>query len=322
MGSGNDACFLVADVGGTNTRVALSGPDGRPVQVARFQNDRFAAFQDVLAQYQRDNSVPALVGCCVAVAGPVTSDRARLTNRDWALDAARIADQLPLVSGSQVSLINDLAALGHALPELTGAQLQQIKPAAPGGELNDQALVAGLGTGFNICLVKGGRRNSVVIEAELGHASLPDSVAAGLRAEIGDEADTFDTVEALFSGSGLARLYGNLSGGEQRSGAGILAAYGGAAEEAVNRSVDLTARLLGRFTRQLVFHYLPFGGIHFAGGAARGILGSPARALFLHSFDAPGRFADHVGRVPVRLVTDDAAALTGAARLLASPTGT
>ena len=75
------------------------------------------------------------------------------------------------------------------------------------------------------------------------------------------------------------------------------------------------ARLMGLLTRELVFQYLPLGGIHFAGGVSRGILGSPARATFLETVAASGPFADLIAQVPLRLITDDAAALTGAARL-------
>ncbi len=158
----------------------------------------------------------------------------------------------------------------------------------------------------------------MVIEAELGHASLPASVSDALRSETGAAADEFTTVEALFSGRGLSHLYRILSAGGHRAGPDILVGYDGDRGGCAGRTVDLTARLLGQFTRELVFHYLPFGGIHFAGGAARGILGSPARWLFLDSFRTPGRFADHAGRVPVRLIIDDAAALTGAARVQAA----
>lgn len=304
---------LVADVGGTNTRLALVGASGAMRSVARFRNDEFASFPAVLAAYAAQQELPALTGVCIAVAGPVSAGGARLTNRDWHFDRAGIAACLPGPTQESVWLINDLAALGHALPALNAAQFCEIKPGAGG---NDQALVVGLGTGVNICLVKGTGAGRAVVEAELGHASLPISVQDPLHSAIGADSAAFPTVEELFAGRGLSRLYHALSGGEDRAGQDILAAYDTGTDGPVAATVDLLSDLLGRLTRELVYMYQPFGGIHFAGGVARGLLGSAARRGFLHQFDRPGRFADHAGRVPVRLITDDAAALTGAAQLL------
>ncbi len=306
--------ILVADVGGTNTRLALVDGAGTVGETIRFLNADFATFPALLAAYAARCAPPGLSGFCIAVAGPVTAQSARLTNRDWHFDRSDIAAVLPgLVPGS-VRLINDLAALGYALPALTSAQLLDMgqKPAATPG--NGQAVVMGLGTGVNICLAKTTAFGNVVIEAELGHASLPQSVSDTLTAAIGVRVAAFPTVEELFAGRGLSRLYEILSGEPKKAGQAILAEYDRGACGHTAETVDLIAGLLGHMARELVYMYQPFGGIHFAGGVARGILGSAAQARFLACFEAPGRFDDHIARVPVRLIVDDAAALIGAAR--------
>jgi glucokinase len=306
--------ILVADVGGTNTRIALTAADGAPESVARYRNDDFAAFADVLTRFCRAHDVGNIAGCCVAVAGPVTADHARLTNRDWSFHPQAIAAALP--APVAVHLVNDLVALGYALPALRPSQLSRIRPAAPGRALNDQALVAGLGTGFNICMTKSAGGTPTVIEAELGHASLPASVCTALGAAVGKAADGFAKNEDLFSGRGLAGIYRILSQGDTRQGPRILAAYDSRNPGPATRATDLLAHLLGVFARELVFQYLPFAGIYFAGGVARAIVATPARAEFLRAFTAAGPFDDLVSRVPVRVITDDAAALVGAARFL------
>ncbi|MEY8829460.1 glucokinase [Sedimentitalea sp. XS_ASV28] len=307
--------ILVADVGGTNTRLALVDGSGSVGETIRFLNDDFATFPALLAAYAARCAPPVLSGCCIAIAGPVTEEIARLTNRDWHFDRSDIAAALPGLLPGSVRLINDLAALGHALPALTSLQLADIRktPATKAG--NGQAVVMGLGTGVNICLAKTTALGNVVIEAELGHASLPQSVSDTLSAAIGIRVADFPTVEELFAGRGLSRLYGILSGQTQRAGQAILAEYDRGAAGKTAETVDLMAGLLGRMARELVYMYQPFGGIHFAGSVARGILGSAARARFLACFEAPGRFDDHIARVPVRVIVDDAAALTGAAQV-------
>lgn len=296
---------LIADVGGTNARLALMSGSA-PTHVTRFENDAYASFYEVLTDYRAKADLADVTGCCIAVAGPVTADRARLTNRDWEFDLPTLRREFP--AAQKVKLTNDLVALGHALPYLRPDQLAQLRP-LKGGAANDQALVAGMGTGFNACLLKAGQ----VIEAELGHASLPSSVASILRDELGTGADPFATNEDLFSGRGLSRLY-RVIAGRDRAGPAILSAYDEGTDDAARRAVQLSARLMGTFSREMVLQYLPLAGIHFAGGAARGILSSAAVADYLAAFAQGGPLSEQVARVPVRLITDDTAALIGVAR--------
>jgi glucokinase len=306
---------LVADVGGTTTRIAVADDTECLGQLARYDNRDHASFDDVLSDYQTARTLPPLSSCCIAIAGPVTSRRSRLTNRDWTFDADRIAAALPGVSPGAVLLVNDLAALGLAL---TGLSLEQVATIKGGADpANDQALVVGLGTGFNVCAVRTSGKAPVVMQSELGHASLPSSVSIALASAAGDAANRFATVESLFSGRGISQLHAALSGGEDLAGTNIIARYDPALGDLTKATVDLFARLLGLFAQQLVLQYLPLAGMYFAGGVARGILGSPAQAQFLAAFGAKAPFADLIARVPVRVITDDAAALIGAARFAA-----
>lgn len=300
--------LLVADVGGTNTRIAVASGMGLS-GLARFENDHHGSFDEVLSAYLLNHDLPQLDRVAVAVAGPVTGDQARLTNRNWAFDVEALSSALP-TPGTPVRLINDLAALGHALPALAADQLTDLHEGASVAA-NDQALVVGMGTGVNVCLLKG----STVFEAELGHASLPASVETALSEALGGRQSAFRTNEDLFSGRGLARLHQALSG-QARRGQEILAEYDSGGTDQACATVELAAHLAGLFTRELVFQYLPFRGLYFAGGAARGLLGSSARDIFLKAFLQGGNFADHLACVPIRLISDDGAALVGVARFL------
>lgn len=302
--------ILVADVGGTNSRLALVD-DGAPRSIVRYTNTEFASFYDILARYSAGRDLGLLTGVCAAIAGPVTSTRAQLTNLNWQFDTDDIAAALP--GCGPVRLVNDLVALGHALSGLGTEHLLVIKPSGA-AQLNNQALVVGIGTGFNICLVKdaGANRAPLVVEAELGHASLPQNVWAVLQNEAGEAATQIIANEDLFSGRGFSRLHEIISGGDNLPGAEIVAGYGQDAK--ATQTVNLAAQLLGLFARELVFQYLPLSGIYFAGGVARGILGTDARECFLKAFDGTGLFSDLIRQVPVKVITDDAAALVGAAR--------
>ncbi|SLN53712.1 Glucokinase [Falsiruegeria litorea R37] len=298
---------LVADVGGTNTRIGLAD-GGAVTRISRYENDVYPSFDAVLTEYVSQLEDVSFSGAVIAVAGPVTSDRASLTNRNWRFDSGRLAALLP--GTGKVHLLNDLAALGHALPDLAEQQIATLL-AGSGQQINTQQLVVGVGTGFNVCLL----RDGVVMAAELGHASLPSNVQAVLVASLGRRAEMFPTNEAILSGRGLSRLHKAMTDTDM-DGPSIISATGVNGCDVATETVSLFARVLGCFTRELVFQYLPMGGIYFAGGAARGLLGSNARHDFAAAFLQEGAFYEQMAQIPVHMISDDQAALTGAARYL------
>lgn len=83
--------ILLADVGGTNARMALAR-DGALVAdtITRFRGDDHATFDEVVAKFLAQQGSPQIEAVCVAVAGPVWGDEARLTNRDWSFSTARL----------------------------------------------------------------------------------------------------------------------------------------------------------------------------------------------------------------------------------------
>lgn len=283
--------WLLADVGGTNTRMAVAGPSGIKT-IARFVNDDHAGFDEVLARFAGDRQ---FTQACIAVAGPVGRNTARLTNRDWSFDAGAISARL---GGAAVHLVNDLGALGAAVPALPGEALEPLTDDHP--TRDHQAVVFGMGTGANLCGIRTTPSGaSLLWEAELGHAALPAPIAQMVPASI-------TTVEELFAGRGLARLGGHETAHEVVD----------CATPRCRRAVETVASAAGLFCRELTFQYLPRGGIFLSGSVARGVIGGAGRAHFLSSYTTPTRDGIDLGDIPVALITDDAAALTGCMEIL------
>ena len=128
---------LVADVGGTNCRLALADASGvRDETVRRFRNDDHAGFAEVARGYLADH--PGVVSAAVAIAGPVGHGEGRLTNRDWHFDAAGLAQDLSM---DAVHLLNDLEALGHAICVLGQGSMRHLSGVPLDAE--PQAMVVG-----------------------------------------------------------------------------------------------------------------------------------------------------------------------------------
>ena len=292
---------LVADVGGTNCRLALADADGVHTDTARrFRNDDHACFADLARIYLAD--YPPVHAAAVAIAGPVGKDWGRLTNRDWHFDAADLAADLSM---DAVYLLNDLEALGHAIAVLPQASLRYLS----GTPIDDepQSIVMGLGTGFNVSMAHG--PSGVVFAAEMGHAALPQPVAAIIREAVGKTHD-FDTVEHLFSGRGLAKLH-SVRTGHMCKPEEVADAEGGAETQII------MARALGALVREVAYLYLPESGIYFNGSLARTLLSEATTELVLAPLQGDDSFHGRMARIPMYLLTDDASALYGCARYLA-----
>lgn len=298
---------LAGDVGGSRTRLALAAPGIGVTALQSFSNDSFNSLEDVLQAYCAQPGLPPLSGVCLAVAGPVAGGAFRLTNRNWQGDRDSVAAALGLPDAGHARIINDLAALGHAVPVLMPGQLSCLRP---GRERGRQALVAGAGTGFNVALSLAG----TTAAAEMGHASLPSAVRDRLAALLQRAPEEFPSIETLFSGRGLVRFHQALTGAAASSAAGISAEYLADPNAPAARTMTEWAHMLGLLSRELTAAYMPGQGLFLAGSVARGVLNTPARAAFLEGYSAPGEpLAALCADIPLWLITDDAAGVSGAA---------
>ena len=299
--------FVVGDVGGTNTRLALGDSAGLR-GATTYRNCEFGSFYDVLDCFLRQNAPHSVTGCCFAIAGPVSGQIARLTNRDWSLSVSVLKRRLPELES--VVLMNDLSALGHALQDLRQDQVCEIRSPEQVGATG-QTLVVGLGTGMNVSL----RVGAQVAQAELGHACLSTDLSRRLERQLGSHHQEFRSNEDLFSGRGLERVY-QIMTGERLSGAEIQQRSDTDSSSAARHTLEFLSHLLGVFVCDLRHVYLPMGGVFFTGSVARTLLHGQSSASFLQGFDqgdTPPQVNTDIG---LFLITDDAAALRGAARVL------
>ena len=300
MRDGHATVQLVADVGGTNCRLALADANGLHAgTVRRFRNNDYNSFSACARAYLADHS--GVTSAAVAIAGPVARGWGRLTNRDWHFDAEELAQELSL---DVVYLLNDLEALGHAITVLPTASLHYLSGTP--AEDEPQSVVIGLGTGFNVSVAHGAR--GVVFAAEMGHAALPQPVNAIIRSDVDNIAD-FTTVEHLFSGSGLTRLHLGRTG-NNCAPESVAGAVGGA------QTLTLMARALGALVREIAYLYLPEAGIYFNGSLARTLLSGDLTHHVLDPLQKDETFHGRMARIPMYLLTDDASALHGCARYL------
>lgn len=320
---------ILADIGGTNTRVALAdGAEVRADSVARFSNAEYKArgqdiahiLQDYLAQ-----SGARPDGVCVAAAGPVQDGVATMTNLDWRMDSAKL---VAATGASRVAILNDLQAQGHALGHIAAANLRPVisGPVQAGAPM----LVVGLGTGVNAAPVHGTGAGRVVPPSECGHVNMPVRSEEDLRllrfieTRLQARHETPHCgVEEVLAGRGLANLhaFASLEAGHPAdcTSAEVLAAL--AQDEATaTHAARLYTRILAQTLADLALIHLPYGGIFLIGGMSRAMTPHFARFGLTETFREARRVDLLQKDFSVTVVEDDFAALTGCAAFLDATT--
>lgn len=299
---------LVADVGGTNSRLALSQAgnicDGT---IESYANADWDSLYAVIDAYLSRENVENPNEMVIAFAGPVRGSQALLTNRNWAIDAGKLRRDFAC---DDVHILNDLMALGYAVPVLGPEQMRCVSQGNDKQSSPAQSLVVGIGTGFNVSPVLESAGTVTCLSVEAGHVSMPLSVVERLR-EFGIDSSQFPTTETLFSGRGFEAFCQTMTGRENLTGPAAIAAYATSGAETTTAAIDQYATVLGHLLRDLSLAYMPTSGIYLAGSVARSVVNvSPEHCIKV--FQQPCTI--RASAIPtVWSIANDAAALLGCA---------
>lgn len=309
---GKTGTILLADIGGTNARFALSqGDQIGPidyVKVAQHPTVR-EAILEVLRRAGGEQPQRAVL----AVAGPVTNNRCVMTNSPWVIDGNELR---PALGFDSVHVLNDFEVVAWSLPALQPADL--IPLGGQNGLAGEPLLVIGPGTGFGVsCLVeRHGARLAVVTEA--GHATLPaenereERVIASLRRRLGH----VSIERGALSGSGLQSLYQALSeiDGAQvpyRDAAAITRAALDGSCDVSRATLEMFCAILGSIAGNLAVTFGARGGVYVAGGIVPRFPEFIAASAFRARFEAKGRFQDYLRDIPTWLIAKPDASFVG-----------
>ncbi|WP_157976688.1 glucokinase [Parahaliea mediterranea] len=309
------ATRLVADIGGTNARLALYDTARNEFRALRtYINRDYAQFEDVVADWlgQLDEARPSQA--CIAIAAPLEGDRISMVNMDWSFSRSRLTERF----GFQASgWINDFESNAHALPFLGDQDRRVMHPGRPGA--CQRLAVVGPGTGLGGATVEPVQGTYHATPCEPGHMGLSpqgEEELALFGLLLSRHRDIF--AELLISGPGLQRLYRTLA--ELRGApAGSdspedITRRALAGEEALaSDALGHFCALLGSVCGDFVLATGSYGGLYLAGGIAPRIADFLLQSRFLARFQEKGAMTSHLGAVPVLLITTAQPGLIGAA---------
>lgn len=325
--------LLLADIGGTNTRVALaSGKDVRLDTIRVYKNKGRSHIDEILKAYLAETGNPALDGACVAAAGPVRHGAVTMTNvnddqgRAWLINGPVIT---AATGTPRVAVLNDLQAQGHALGHIPARNLRAV---VPGPDCPGEAkLVVGLGTGVNAAPVHPSGQVHVVPPSECGHVNMPVRTEEDFRLlrfienlMAGRQEVPHAGVEEALSGRGLANLHAfaaaEMGGGPDLDSQGVLAALE-AGNKAAAEAARLYVRILAQTLADLALIHLPYDGIYLIGGMSRAMTPHFAKFGLEAAFRERRRVPLLLSEFSIRVVEDDYAALQGCASYLMGQMG-
>lgn len=304
----NDNCYLLGDIGGTHTRLAVLTASGiTDIQV--FNNRIFGSLTELIRRYAL--SLPALhqpSRAVLAVAGPVIEDPRSghqavfMTNLGWQIEA----DQLAVGMGYHtVTLINDFSALALSLPYLNAVDLC---PIGQGQAISGAAMaVIGPGTGLGISGLLPINQQWVAVQGEGGHATLAASNEAEfallnrLRQRFGHV-----SAERIISGSGLSLLYEVLTaehGQPQHLPPEEISKRAIAGSDAqAQQALALFFGFLGSVAGNLALTLGARGGVFLAGGILPQMIAALEASSFRQRFEDKGRYRNYLATIPCYVI--------------------
>ena len=319
---------LVADLGGTNIRLAIcpakvSASQGVVLEhIESFRLDDYVSLSHIIDHYLSKTQVDVRA-CCFAIAGPINNGEVRMTNRDWVITTEGLREQLGI---KHAALINDFAAIAQAVPFLSQSQLLNIG----GGKAQRDAPVAvfGPGTGLGAAqLIPDHAGNYRVIATEGGHSGM----APGNELEVEifrywQQQGASISREFFVCGKGIERLFTAIYALEnateppvlaaaeiQQKGCASDAASGDATDRAAAQAMSTFCELLGNAAGDQVLSTGARGGLVLAGGILPKFSDFLLASGFRERFETNAAMSAYLQQVPSRLVTEAQPGLIGAA---------
>lgn len=316
--------MICGDIGGTKTLLqAAEIRDGQARELfsRRYDNHKFATFSEILQDFlNRTGERNFLLAACFAVAGPVVTQQAKLTNLPWQISSNDISTEFSIPS---VKLINDFEAAALGIESLSSGDMATLQVGQSVAQ--SMRVVLGAGTGMGVAWLTWLEGRYFAVPTEAGHmdfaptSELQIQLLQTLHNKFGHV-----SVERLLSGSGLTNIFKFLQMSsptasnlapihlEEDSGATITTLALTHHHPIAIKSIQLFAEIYGAYAGNLALTGFTRGGVYIAGGIAPKIISILKLDGFMQAFRAKGRFSDLMLEFPVFIITNPEVSLLGA----------
>jgi len=313
---------LVADIGGTNIRLAIT-ENNEITEIISYQCADFPSLIDVIRHYLKEKQLTnANINACLAIACPTDDDLISMTNLPWQFSQKELKSSLNLNS---LTLINDYTAIAMAIPLLTDSQKIKI---GSGESLPENPIaVCGPGTGLGVANLINIENRWHCIGGEGGHIDF--APVDELDIKILQHLKTFKkrvSYEQLLSGYGLEQIYQALvaiNHKESSAPTDTELTAKDISSQALKGSCTICeqalsqfCKVLGSFAGNLALTTGSIGGVYIAGGIVPRFVDYVNNSGFRERFENKGRMSYLNKNTPTYIITESQPGLIGAAAYL------
>lgn len=309
---------LLADIGGTNLRLALETAPGVLEEIDVYSGDRYGSLAEAVRAYLAAVGAGRVAHAAFGVATAVTGDTVRMTNRAWSFSIDGLRHELGLTT---LLVLNDFSTMARALPHLPGHELTQVGGGAP--VAGCPLALIGPGTGLGVSALVPAPGGAVALAGEGGHVAFApvDDEEVGLWQFARREFEHV-SAERFLSGPGLALIHrGRLAlqglPPEPLTAAEITRrALGGECGQC-RATLDRFCGMLGTAAANLALSLGARGGVYLGGGIVPRLGDEFVRSPFRRRFEAAGRLSGYLAAVPVYVIHSPYPGLIGVEAALA-----
>lgn len=330
-GVGKKMIILAGDVGATKTVMGLFETGAqRPALLhsATFSSKDYPSLESIVEEFLlgHDGRVES---ACFGAPGPVLGGVCRTTNLDWVVSSENLKNSfnIPIVT-----IVNDLVATAMAAPTLYESECVTLNE----GKREDSGTIGVVapGTGLGMALMVRVGQSYHPVASEGGHVDFAPTDAAQISL-LQHMLKKFGrvSVERIAAGPGLIEIFNWLALMPEHQGDPLLqlinmsdnpsALINRYASEDDNtlcsRTLDMYVSILGSISGNLALTAMTTGGMYLGGGVSPKILPRLVNGAFMSSFTNKGRFGRLMESIPVKIILNDRAALTGASICAAQP---
>lgn len=308
---------LIADVGGTNIRLALvENSTVEYIQLRTYLCAQYPTITHVIQHYLQDVGIQ-IQSACIAIACPTDGDQIDMTNNSWSFSKRELQQELAL---NELYVINDYTAISMSLPFISSEKLIQVGA----GKIVKGApkAVLGPGTGLGVAHLIQVEENWHSLPGEGGHVDFApvDELDSAIWHFLKKRYEHV-SYEQLLSGLGIVQIYEALceliEGEHPQLSAAEISRKGVAGECSLcSKTMAQFCKILGSHAGNLALNMATFGGVYVAGGIVPRFTDFVVNSGFRERFEDKGRFADYVRQIPTFLITEEQPGLIGAAAYL------
>jgi glucokinase len=311
---------FVADVGGTNIRLALV-ENAKIVKIEKFLCADFDTIKDAVMHFQNRNNVESFEAGSIGIACPINGDLVTMTNHSWAFSQKELKEALALTS---LFVINDFTAVAHSLPSLHQDQVIQMGT----GKAKEHANIAvfGPGTGLGVEHLTWTQQGWQTLDGEGGHVDFApvDDVDIIIWQYLQNKHGRASAEEVL-SGRGIVNIYTALCLHHKRevtlnTPAQITQAGLDKSDDLAELTIQQFCRVMGSFAGNLALNLCARGGVFIGGGIISHLGDYLLQSDFRARFEAKGDFENYVKDIPTYLINEPDHGLLGALAYLTQHT--